>query len=63
MFSITATELDSNNLLTSFDSTDLVPCKIKGTSGSNTTDSFPLKVSMSFGYYQFSSTERRMITC
>lgn len=40
-----------------------MPCKLKSTSGSNTSTQYPLQVSVEFGYYQMSASKRRIITC
>lgn len=63
LFSVTAFEQSTNQLSSSFLSNELVPCKLKSTSGTNTSNSYPLHVELTFGYYQITNSKRRIITC
>ena len=42
---------------------DYVQCRLVGSAGTNTSNQFPMKVSIELGYYQVTNTDKRTLTC
>lgn len=65
LFSISRNMVDTKNynIGMTLDDTDLVPCEINESKGTNSSVTFPLKVKMTLDYYQVTKTKKTMIAC